>query len=80
MKRLGKNKIISLSFVEIIWFLFLFRKLGEQLPYIDSKRVAIWGWSYGGFSAAAALAKDNSSVFACAASVAPVTDWTYYGR
>lgn len=53
-------------------------KLREKLPFIDGKRVAIWGWSYGGFVAAMALAKDNSSVFQCAASVAPVTDWIYY--
>lgn len=27
-----------------------------------------------------ALAKDTEGVFKCAASVAPVTDWTYYGE
>lgn len=26
------------------------------------------------------LAQDNTHVFKCAASVAPVTDWTYYGE
>lgn len=41
--------------------------------------MAIWGWSYGGYSAAMALANDDAGVFKCAASVAPVTDWTYYG-
>lgn len=51
-----------------------------MLSYVDGTRTAIWGWSYGGYSAAMALAKDNSGVFKCAASVAPVTDWTYYGN
>lgn len=41
--------------------------------------MAIWGWSYGGFTAGMALAQDNKHVLKCAASVAPVTDWTYYG-
>lgn len=68
-----------------IYFLTIFknntrRKLSEKLPYIDSKRIGIWGWSYGGYASAWALARDNSSVFACAASVAPVTDWIYYGK
>ncbi|XP_049546146.1 venom dipeptidyl peptidase 4 isoform X1 [Anopheles darlingi] len=54
------------------------RKLAEKLPYIDSKRVAIWGWSYGGYASAMALAQDTEHVFQCAASVAPVTDWSFY--
>lgn len=60
--------------------MFINRKLTQLLPYIDEKNVAIWGWSYGGFAAGMALAQDNSHVFKCAASVAPVTDWTYYGK
>lgn len=62
----------------LIWFTN--RNLAIRLPYIDSKRIAIWGWSYGGYAAAMALANDDAGVFKCAASVAPVTDWTYYGN
>lgn len=58
----------------------MIRKLTHLLPYIDEHNVAIWGWSYGGFAAGMALAQDDSQVFKCAASVAPVTDWTYYGK
>lgn len=58
---------------------FFYRKLTEYYEFIDKKRVGIWGWSYGGFAAGMALAADNSSVLRCAASVAPVTDWIYYG-
>lgn len=56
------------------------RKLSKLFPFIDASRVAIWGWSYGGYASGMALAKDNSHVFKCAASVAPVTDWTFYGE
>lgn len=54
------------------------KKLTEQLNFIDPARVAIWGWSYGGYASAMALAKDDEKVFKCAVSVAPVTDWTFY--
>lgn len=54
------------------------KKLTDLFPFIDEKHVAIWGWSYGGFAAGMSLAQDNTHVFKCAASVAPVTDWTYY--
>ncbi|XP_052873190.1 venom dipeptidyl peptidase 4 [Anopheles cruzii] len=54
------------------------KKLAEQLPYIDANRMAIWGWSYGGYASAMALAHDANHVFQCAVSVAPVTDWLFY--
>ncbi|KAK4701884.1 dipeptidyl aminopeptidase B, partial [Phenoliferia sp. Uapishka_3] len=47
------------------------------LPYIDEKRVGIWGWSYGGYLTNKALEK-NSTVFTLGVAVAPVTDWAYY--
>lgn len=58
--------------------MFNHRKLGKILPYIDSSRVGIWGWSYGGYVAAMALAKDSKKVFRCAASAGGVTDWLFY--
>nr|XP_022918753.1 venom dipeptidyl peptidase 4 isoform X1 [Onthophagus taurus] len=50
----------------------------ETLPYVDSSRTAIWGWSYGGYASGMALAMDKEDVFKCGMSVAPVTDWTLY--
>jgi enterochelin esterase-like enzyme len=58
----------------------VYRFLQSQFPYIDATRTAIWGWSYGGYSTGMALAKDMSGVFRCGISVAPVTDWVYYGE
>ncbi|XP_017772534.1 PREDICTED: inactive dipeptidyl peptidase 10 [Nicrophorus vespilloides] len=51
--------------------------LRDNLHYVDKRRVAVWGWSYGGFVAALALASPNN-VFHCAISVAPVTNWRLY--
>ena len=41
--------------------------------------MAVWGWSYGGFTAAMALAREQE-VFHCGISVAPVTTWRLYGE
>jgi len=45
-------------------------------PWVDSNRVAIHGWSYGGFMTAFALA--HSRLFRLGLSGAPVTDWRNY--
>lgn len=42
-------------------------------------RMAIWGWSFGGFVAARAMTHPNhSDVFAAGVAVAPPVDWRYY--
>ena len=50
------------------------------MPFVDGNRTAIWGWSYGGFATASVLAADSANVFKCGMSVAPVTNWIYYGN
>ena len=52
------------------------RYLGS-LPYVDKTRIAIWGWSYGGFMAALCMEK-GADVFNTGISVAPVTNWRFY--
>lgn len=59
---------------------FSFRQLQKKYNFIDANHTGIWGWSYGGYAAAMALANDQQGVFRCAASIAPVTDWAYYGK
>jgi len=56
------------------------RQLVEEASYLDPNRVAIWGWSYGGFATALTLEQDNSDspVFSCGISVAPVSSWLLY--
>ncbi|XP_073988549.1 dipeptidyl peptidase 4 omega isoform X3 [Rhodnius prolixus] len=50
----------------------------DKLKYIDEKRTAIWGWSYGGYATGMVMAQDIKGVFKCGISVAPVTDWLLY--
>ena len=48
-----------------------------SLPYIDSERIAIWGWSYGGYNTLMSMS-EGTPVFKCGVAVAPVTDWRLY--
>ncbi|MBQ9286723.1 MAG: alpha/beta fold hydrolase [Bacteroidaceae bacterium] len=48
-----------------------------SLPYVDSDRIAIWGWSYGGFMTLMAMT-EGRSVFAAGVAVAPVTSYRFY--
>jgi dipeptidyl-peptidase-4 len=48
-----------------------------NLPFIDNNKMAIFGWSYGGFMAANCLFNSNTA-FKTAIAVAPVTDWNLY--
>jgi dipeptidyl-peptidase-4 len=52
-------------------------KLFSAKSYVDKNRVAIWGWSYGGYMAGLCLA-EGAEVFKRAIAVAPVTDWEWY--
>ncbi|MEH6610733.1 MAG: DPP IV N-terminal domain-containing protein [Halioglobus sp.] len=49
----------------------------KSLPWIDSERIGFWGWSGGGYLAAALMTK-AAPLFKAAVSVAPVIDLTRY--
>ncbi|MFK3738474.1 S9 family peptidase [Massilia sp. TN1-12] len=45
--------------------------------FVDSKRIGVFGWSYGGFMTLRLLAAASDKI-AAGVSVAPVTDWSLY--
>ena len=49
----------------------------RELPYVDSERIGIWGWSFGGHMATNCLLKGND-IFSMGIAVAPVTNWRFY--
>jgi dipeptidyl-peptidase-4 len=49
----------------------------RSLPYVDGDRLAVWGWSYGGYMAAYSIL-NAPDAFRAAVAVAPVTDWRDY--
>lgn len=46
-------------------------------PDIDGERMAIMGWSYGGYETLFTMSQKNNP-FKCAVAIAPVTDWKLY--
>lgn len=49
----------------------------KSLNYIDEKRIAVYGWSYGGFMSTSLMLR-HPGVFTTAVAGGPVTDWKYY--
>ncbi len=49
----------------------------KSLPWVDSTRIGVHGWSYGGFMTLSMMLKDPG-VFKAAVAGGPVTDWKYY--
>lgn len=47
------------------------------LPYINSQRIGLWGWSYGGFCTLMSMSQ-GAGVFAAGVAVAAPTSWRYY--
>ncbi|MCD7710649.1 MAG: S9 family peptidase, partial [Porphyromonadaceae bacterium] len=45
-------------------------------PYVDPQRLAIWGWSFGGFTTLMVLSMDT--LYKAGVAIAPVTDWRFY--
>ena len=50
--------------------------LGRQ-SYVDKDRIAIWGWSYGGWNTLMSMS-EGRPVFRCGIAIAPPTCWRYY--
>lgn len=49
----------------------------KRQPFVDPERVAVYGWSYGGYMALR-LMTEHPEAFRAGISGAPVTDWTLY--
>jgi len=49
----------------------------KQLPYIDSERIGVHGWSFGGFMTIS-LMTNHADVFKVGVAGGPVIDWKYY--
>lgn len=49
----------------------------KSLPFVDGNRLAVHGWSYGGFMANSLMLR-HPRVFTTAVAGGPVTDWKWY--
>lgn len=48
-----------------------------SLPFVDSTKIGMWGWSFGGYLTLSCLTK-GADYFSTGVAVAPVTNWKYY--
>jgi dipeptidyl-peptidase-4 len=49
----------------------------KSLPYVDSNRLAVHGWSYGGFMTTSLMLRQPGT-FKVGVAGGPVTDWKFY--
>lgn len=49
----------------------------KSLPYVDGKRLAVHGWSFGGFMTSSLMLR-QAGTFNVGVAGGPVTDWKYY--
>ncbi len=71
----------------------IFRRLGDaevedqltgarylkSLPYVDTTRMGVYGWSYGGFMATSLMTRPEAAgTFRCGIAGGPVIDWRMY--
>lgn len=49
----------------------------KSLPYVDGNRLAVHGWSFGGFMTTSLMLR-QAGVFQVGVAGGPVTDWKYY--
>ncbi|MEX1003531.1 MAG: DPP IV N-terminal domain-containing protein [Crocinitomicaceae bacterium] len=49
----------------------------KSLPYVDQNRLAVHGWSFGGFMTTSLMLR-QAGVFNAGVAGGPVTDWKYY--
>jgi dipeptidyl-peptidase 4 len=52
-------------------------KYMASLPYVNEDKIAVFGWSYGGYMSTLCLTK-GADIFDVAIAVAPVSNWRFY--
>lgn len=71
-----KMTYLQLGKYETLDYIETAKHLGS-LPYVDSDRIGIFGWSYGGYMALLCMTK-GSDYFSTGIAVASVASWRYY--
>ncbi|CAI2358238.1 unnamed protein product [Caenorhabditis sp. 36 PRJEB53466] len=68
----------NLGECEINDTLAMIKELLLRHIFLDEDRIAVMGWSYGGYLATKLVAQDQGELVKCAIAIAPVTDFKYY--
>lgn len=57
--------------------LIAYAKYKAQLPNVDTSKIGVIGWSYGGYLSLLAI-EQNNTPFKTAVAIAPITNWKFY--
>lgn len=49
-----------------------------SLAFVDPERIALMGWSYGGYQTIRTMSEKEDRIIHCGVAIAPVTDWRLY--
>lgn len=49
-----------------------------SLAFVDPERIALMGWSYGGYQTIRTMSEKEYRIIHCGVAIAPVTDWRLY--
>ena len=71
-----KSTYLELGKLETEDFIAVAKEL-QGYDFVDSNRIGIMGWSYGGFMTSLAMTK-GADLFKMGIAVAPVTNWRFY--
>lgn len=72
-----KSTYLKLGKLELEDVLTATKNFYSENNYVDSNRIGIQGWSFGGYLSSLAMTKGNE-LFKVGIAVAPVTNWRYY--
>lgn len=72
-----KSTYLKLGKLELEDVLAATKNFYRENNYVDSNRLGIQGWSFGGYLTSLAMTKGNE-LFKVGIAVAPVTNWRYY--
>lgn len=53
-------------------------RYAQTLPGADPNRIAMIGWSYGGYQTIRTMMQQDTTLIRCGIAIAPVTDWRLY--
>lgn len=67
----------QLGLLEALDQIWAAEQLIAQNSFVNSDKIAMWGWSYGGYLTAKTIEQD-SGVFTLGLITAPVSDWRFY--
>ncbi|EPY50184.1 dipeptidyl peptidase [Schizosaccharomyces cryophilus OY26] len=77
VREIANSSLLGNDFLTLPYYwIDIIRWYSHKQPYIDSSRLGLWGWSFGGYLVLKIL--EITDIISSALVVAPVVDWRFY--